>query len=319
MEGEAPPMNPPRGSLGGSGVVSVWSWGIDWSAPEPGERRGKRQTTLLFDTLDDSDVGGHRYLVVRPRGATWLTELADEYARLRAACRFPIDDVDVAGLDIFDADEIDRRIRAKTVPPRVGGNFDVLRSDFGETNAYLVLEGLFGTSFGYKSVQDRELVNLPGRGIDAIGVEAVDGTAVGLCLSETKVSSQALSPPAVVDGAADDSLRNQQIGHLTDHEATTRKLWEVARHARDPDQQTRFLTAALLFEEEAWDRLSLFAVCVLLRPASLDVDGDFGSFADTPGDYLPAKVRFIIIKVPVDSGSLEDLVTSFGDHARGGS
>jgi hypothetical protein len=85
----------------------------------------------------------------------------------------------------FGKQAIENRLRQAAIPPRGGGNFAVPRSDFGETVAYCLLEERFGTRFGYKSIRDRELPRLPGRGIDAIGIEYTENGPLRLVLGET--------------------------------------------------------------------------------------------------------------------------------------
>src|SRR5690606_16668023 len=132
---------------------------------------------------------------------SWLTQLAEEYQNLRVETDHHMEEISVDGIAVVDPSSILRRIRAATIPtrPEEPTNFDVVRSDFGETLCYIVLEDGHRTIFGYKSVRDRELTQLPGRGIDAIGIEEnADGTLT-LVMAEVKVSDDVNSPPGVVD------------------------------------------------------------------------------------------------------------------------
>lgn len=244
----------------------------------------------------------YRCFELTPEDA-WLQEVAKEYVALRTACNFPLEEVQVNGLTQLDPADVAARIQAATVPDRVGGNFDVLRSDLGEVIAYLLLEKVYATIFGYKSVRDRELIHLPGRGIDAVGVE--EGGTLVLCLGETKVSNEAANPPRVVD-VAEDCLRRQHLGHVAEHEKTTRKLFDVARRARTQEQQALFLQAAMLFQDRHFDELHLVACSVLVRPQTVYAEADFGSFRERPADYGPADVRFLVVLLPEDVETIVD-------------
>src|SRR5207237_641083 len=86
--------------------------------------------------------------------------------------------------------------------------------DFAETISYCLLADVFKTRFGYKSLRDRELVQLTGRGIDAIGIEVEENGDIRLVLGETKLSDEAKSPPAVVDKGDDCLLLLSELSTL---------------------------------------------------------------------------------------------------------
>jgi hypothetical protein len=173
-----------------------------------------------------------------------------------------------------------------------------VRSDFGETLAYVLLEDQFGTLIGYKGVRDRETIQQVGRGIDIVGVE--EGDPLLLLLGEVKVSDESASPPQVVDKTAD-CLQVQHLKHIGERQITAKKIWDQSRHVTDKDIRDRLFTAALYFESERWDKLQLISCSVLVRPEQKYSDRDFGSFRDAPSDYCPARIRFIIFCVPGDS------------------
>jgi hypothetical protein len=252
---------------------------------------------VSFQCTDKEDVGEHCYRVHAPDPETdWVGELAREYVGLRTACGTPLVDVSLDGLeDIVDVTAIRARLHAAAIPRRRQGNFDVVRSDFGETMAYSLLEQEYATKFGYKSVRDRELVQSPGRGIDAVGVE--EGAKLTLVLGETKVSDEDRCPPRVVD-ENDDSMRNQHRGHMEDRTVTANKLLDWARRIPDPELQERFFRAALLLERDMWDRLRVVACCVLVRPAERFAKGDYGTFYSDAVDFAPADVRFLTVCLP---------------------
>lgn len=245
-------------------------------------------------------VGAHHYTVYEPTQlSVWLDAVADEYVKLRTECVTPIQPIDLAGIGIVSTDAIKRRIAQATVPrPDISrGAFSVTRADLSEVAAYMVLERDFNTAIGYKLVRDRELVQLPGRGIDAIGVES--DAKLMVVLAEVKFSDEDSSPsaPQVVDKAKD-AMRKQHLGHMSELENTINKIWECGRQSRDQKLQSLYFSAALYLENGLYDKVGLVACCVLVRPKSKHSPGDFGSFAKSPDDFAPGNVRFIIFCLP---------------------
>ena len=260
--------------------------------------------SLEFEVISEEFIGDHCYNAWVVKG-DWQQAIAKEYVKLRTETRFPIEPICLNGLE-FSVETIKKRLSDNTIPERRGGNFDVVRSDFGEVISYMVLEQKYSTQFGYKSVRDRELIQLPGRGIDGIGIEEVDNK-IKLVLTETKVSSQRTSPPSVVD-SSEDSLRNQHLHHNSKTE-TCKKIWDVARRTTGSELQKLFMTAALMFEYKMFDQLDLITCCVLVRPKMVHTSNDFGSFMTNSKDFHPGKVRFLIICIPEELGNnLEEII-----------
>jgi hypothetical protein len=247
-------------------------------------------------TIEDKD--GHTFRANSPDGATdWLDQVARNYIDLRACCATPLRDISLDGIDGWDLSRLKARVQQATIPQYKGGNFDVVRSDFGEVLLYGLLEQLYRTELGYKSVRDRELTQLPGRSIDAVGVEGAIGAGLTLVLGEAKVSDDKSQPPAVVD-KKEDSLRNQFLAHLKERETTTNKVVDQARRVLDPDLRDRFFAAALLFEEQRFDQIRVVACAVLVRSNALAAKADYGSFAKKPKDFGPATIRFHRVLLP---------------------
>jgi hypothetical protein len=257
---------------------------------------------LQFDILSEEIIGDHSYNAWLVKG-NWEELIAKEYHGLRTSTRFPIDPICLDGLE-FSVEVIRERIAANTIPQRKGGNFDVVRSDFGEVISYIVLEQKYSTKFGYKSIRDRELIQLPGRNIDGVGVET--GDKLKLVLTETKVSSQASSPPSVVD-SQNDSMRNQHLAHNTES-FTCKKIWDLARKTTTAELQNLFLTAALLFEDRKFDMLDVVTCCVLVRPHGVHNNNDFGTFKTRSSDFSPGKIRFFVICIPCENGNNIELM-----------
>lgn len=222
----------------------------------------------------------HEFAVVHPVGDVWSARLAVEYRQLRGEAQAEPDPSFFAGLD-FDVDAVRRRLMQAVMPRRRGGNFDVVRSDLGELLLAHLCAAMYGVECGYRSIRDRELSDIPGRGIDLIGVEVPDPGAadwlVTLVLGEAKVSSEAASPPRVVD-TAEDSLRNQHLGHLKYPAATARKVFDAGRRCKHASTRNLMMLAAALLEDGIWRQLRLVAASLLVRPSSCATNADFGSF-----------------------------------------
>lgn len=308
-------------------------------------------STKLFKIVEEHDVDHHHLRVLEPATPDWLERLAEAYRTLRTGSRHPLEPLTFDGLDLLDLAGVQAVLTREAVPEHRTGNFAVTRSDFGEVILGVTNTELYGARYGYRSTRDRELISITGRGIDQIGVEFehVSGNGDGgvsrqvgdsagqsidtlnyapshpadtlsqparltLVLGEAKVSSDRKSPPQVVD-TADDCLRVQHIDHLTNRDATVGKVWNASRFADDSETQQLLRIAAELLRKEHYDRLRIVSASVLVRPEGiLQVPSDFGTFHSSSGDFDPAHLRFLIIRLPAD---VETLVSRFTALARG--
>lgn len=254
---------------------------------------------ILCSQLSD-ESGGHSYEILEPgeSDTSWPQPIIDRYLQLRASLAVPLEDVPLDELVGFDASQLRDRLQTAAVPAHHGGPWDIVRADFGEVVACVLLEERFGTQIGTIGVRDRELRDQPGRGLDMIGVETHSDPLL-LVLVEAKVSDEARTPPRVVD-AADDCLRNQHLGHLTNLVETTDKVWMAAQRSRDGETRDALFKAALLLEANHSEGLRIIAASVLVRSAAHCQDADFGTFRSSPEDYTPAVVRFLIFRTPED-------------------
>ncbi|HEX4225648.1 MAG TPA: hypothetical protein VHZ97_25005 [Pseudonocardiaceae bacterium] len=242
-----------------------------------------------------------------------MTVLAREYRRLRTASDHPPTALSFDGLDLA-VGEVAAILAAATVPHYEPGNFGVVRSDLAEVILGLVGQSMYGSRYGYRSVSDRELVQRPGRGIDQIGVEVDEpATRLTLVLGEAKVSSEQKSPPGVVD-RGDDCLRAQHLAHLRNRDATADKVWAASRHCADPRTQELLRLAAELFRRRIDDRVRIVASSLLVRPSTARVPRDFGSFHRASADFLPAHIRFLLVRLP---GDIDEFAVEFARLTRG--
>jgi hypothetical protein len=242
-------------------------------------------------------------------GDAWLIPLAEEYVRILThrevrPVRRPsfYEDVD------FDTARLRKYRKRACIPKYKEGNFNVVRSDFGELLCYMLLERDYNTLFGVKSIYDRELRDSTGRGIDAVGVEVTDKLTLVLC--EVKVSDEQHSPPRVVD-LNDDSLGKQHRYHMDKlKEDTADKVERLAGKVRDAEIAGLLDAAVLYLLDRKLDKVRIVACSVLVRPESMYTKKDFGSFKANPGYYDPAQIRFLIACIPDE---LDDIIRRWYD------
>lgn len=285
--------------------------GVEGSVPAIGE---------YFTTVGVWEDGVHRYRVMAPDHDEWLEGLAALYRELRTDSRVPLSDLGLTGIEGFDVNELavvlaDTQIPTRHANSKMPKHLAVERSDIGELALALVGEMIHGYSYGYRSVRDRELVTLPGRGIDQIGVLEVelDSGRRGCVLSfgEAKVSSDKKSPPGVVD-SGDDALRAQHVGHLEERDASVGKVLGTARQTTDRAVARMLYTAGMLLRKES-DLLTVRSTSMLVRDQSHKLT-DFGSFRASPSDFDPGHIDFTILVV--DTADIEAVVDEFLELAR---
>ena len=267
-----------------------------------------------FVRVEVHDVDNHHLRVFKPRDSGWLARVASEYRKLRTESITPLEPLTLEGVDIVDVAGVEEMLAEAGVPTYQPGNFGVIRSDLAELLLAWIQADEYGCKYGYRSIRDRELVQLPGRGIDQIGVELAEGpggVSIALILGEAKSSSQAASPPTVVD-TSEDCLRVQHRGHLADLDLTIDKVLNASRHARDPEvAQSLRIVAHLLRKGD--ERARIVVSSLMVRPADVfAAPTDFGSFFSSPSDYEPANVRFILVSVP---GSIDEIAKELGELA----
>lgn len=256
--------------------------------------------TVPFELTETLDLDEHHFRVYEPddcSNSDWFGPLAQEYIKLLTHRATTPRAITVNQSDFqMDMSCIQKYLRKSSIPKSKGGNFDVVRSDFGELLCYMLLERDYSTLFGAKSICYRELRDAAGRGIDAIGIENSNPLTLVLC--EVKVSDEQKSPPQVVD-SADESLSKQLRYHLDNlDEATKDKVWRAMRFTRDQDIADLLTLAALYIEEKRFDMLRIIVSSVLVRPKAKYTQADFGSFRKNPNKYDPAFIRFLVACIP---------------------
>lgn len=275
-------------------------------------RQAPAVTADLFVVVEQESTGQHRFTLLEPNGPEWLRRVAAIYRDLRTQTAAPLTDDLLDGLD-FDVTHVRRRMRETQVPSRDNGSprqLSVARSDLAEVALAAAGEELRQYVYGYRSTRDREVVNLPGRGIDQIGVMQgrVGGRdVVYLSLGEAKLSSENRVPPRVVD-TGDECLDQQHRKHFEDHAGTSAKIWEAGRKAHDRTTARLMMQAAHLWDIQKRESLVVRCTSMLVRP-SRGTAADAGPFTSSPDDYAPGEVDFMMLRL--DNDDVEEVIDAF--------
>lgn len=247
-------------------------------------------------------------------GSDWLNAVAKTYTGLRTATIVPMQSVSLDEISVVDVKQIEQRLKAASIPKRnkAKGNFDVLRSDFGEAVSFMILRDKHAMRLVYTGIRDRELVNIPGRGPDCFGVE--DGDKITIVIGEVKVTTDEKCPPGVVE-TAKDCLRVQHVDHMKDLSKTSDKLWHMSRHCRDIETQRLAHTALLYLDYGQLSKIRIVAFSLLVRQKNHYKPADFGTFKSSPATFQPADVRFVTFCVPM---AIEELIDQWDAVLEGG-
>lgn len=187
---------------------------------------------------------------------------------------------------------------------------DTARNELGEIICYAALEELFAATLLAKRVRHKEVPQLPSRGMDALAL-ADDPTTthtLRLYLSETKSSSNATSPPPVVD-QSDDSLHRQLLDAVMTRTKVSAELARALKYTSGAEQE-RVARAMVLWAKA---ELATTVVPFLLRPKSRHGQDDFGAFRDEPSTFHPAHVAFCLVRI---DGTIEALSQAVYTRAR---
>ena len=281
--------------------------------------RQHSMTTPIFAIAEQSQTDPHVFTVLSPGSPEWLKILAESYRSLRTTTNFPLADLKLDGVQILDTSRLRARLVATQLPERNSNpsrkNFAVERSDFGEVALALAGEELRGYRYGYRSTRDRDLVALPGRGIDQIGVKRVSlqgQEMIVVSLGEAKVSAQVDGIPKVVQGG-DDSLWEQHADHVGKSNETAGKLYGAARQSTDEETQNLLFLAAALWEKGVFNRLIVKCTSMLVRPSHGGAS-DFGKFRTDSSSFAPAEIDFMVLRL--DEEDIESFIDGFLSEAR---
>jgi hypothetical protein len=204
---------------------------------------------------------------------------------------------------------IDRVQQAVIPAPGVARipHLDTARNELAEVLSLVALPALWETAIPAPRIRDKEIGGQPTRGLDILGYDAEP--TLTLVLAEVKASADLASPPAVVDSGAT-SLRGQLSAHLSDTDRLVAEIsWAIKHASRDEK-----VTLGKLLLLQARGSLPVRIVPVLVRPAGLGTESDFGSFHDDRPSFRPGQIRFLLIRL---SATLEDIASRVYSAARG--
>ena len=270
----------------------------------------------LFEIVDESNVGHHRFIRVAPvspdslvddlapRITTPYFNRAEAEERIvRAARELELFQGETLALDdprIVSAleEELDAVLPATWRGDRPR-QLDVQRSEFAEIIAADLLSNLFGTRIPASRISHKETPDQQTRGADVMGWEG-EAPSLVLVLTEVKGSTQDVSPPSVIKGMQD-KLRSL----ITDRRALLQELIWLRDHAAD--EHVRECANACVSFQLRKPNFELLAAPILLRSADRVAETDPGQFLSEP-DSLGAPVRFASIVVEADLFELAQAV-----------
>jgi len=175
---------------------------------------------------------------------------------------------------------------------------DIYRSDLGELLMTYYFEEKLpeGERFiiPLKNITFRELADLPGRGLDAVGYRNDLEGKVEILLGEAKVSADKKSPPQVVD-KTNDSIFKTQLKHKNEVPVVIQRLSDYARRLNIKDAEIIGF-AIVCMESGLSDKVCLTYGCTLIRDYNcVNENTDYGKMKTNEKDFEPGKVHFLIL------------------------
>lgn len=173
---------------------------------------------------------------------------------------------------------------------------DIYRSDLGELLMTYYFEEKIGEDKRFiiplKNISSRELAQLPGRSLDAIGYR-IDNGLFNILLGEAKVSEQRKTPPDVVH-MTEDSIYKSQKKHHDDLPMVIQKLSDYCRKLGAEDFMT-FACAVLCMKTGQTDKYTLTFGCTLIRDFTCCGEKDYGKMQTNVSDFNPNDVHFVVL------------------------
>ena len=266
------------------------------------EGRAPHQFRVYDLEADDTDLVGEIAELVR--------ELYVDVERLGNDMRTALDGLgpvaDVTRLNELIDKVLDSVIPAGNANSAQPPQLNLARNELAEVLAYEVVSQIHTATIPAKRVHEKEIPGQPSRGLDLLSILHQEPTQ--LLVTEVKASQSPVSPPAVV-GYGNDSLRRQTLDILNDHRRLTQELNWAHKHCKPSDRQLVATTLLRL----TLGQLQLVAAPVLVRTSTSYSRSDFGSFENSPGDFAPANIDFVIVRV---AGTIHELASDVYDRAR---
>ncbi|MBS4010029.1 MAG: hypothetical protein KGZ72_04655 [Roseovarius sp.] len=187
--------------------------------------------------------------------------------------------------------------------PELAPQLDIARNELAEVIAYEAVDQVHGAVIPALRVREKESP-LPSRGLDLLAF-VQEGDDLTLLVTEVKASSDAASPPGVVE-SGESCLDAQTRAIIGNAQRILAELVWARKHA-SPETQDLVTQAIIL---HGLGELRLSASPVLLRPRSALGADDFGCFRADAGRYDPATVRFIVVVIEEELDELSEAVYS---------
>lgn len=272
---------------------------------------------VVFDLVEHAEDGDHTFAVFDCQAgegedladllAETIRALYVDAERLRDVLISAMKDADSVANVAAIEETIQRTLTAAIPEPSTHPipQLDVARNELAEALAHLAFAEVHGTVIPAPRIRNKEVGNQPSRGRDLLGLEEAPLLAL---ISEMKASEEAASPPGVV-GVGASSLRGQFLGFLAEKDALLAELNWALKHA-DPEHQGLIAKAMLAHTAGT---LPVCAAPVLVRPINIRGADEFGTFKENPGDFAPARIRFLVLTV---NAALDELATAVYEKAR---
>ncbi len=251
----------------------------------------------------------------------YIERISNLYIKQRSETKFDYNSIEKSLLfqsHGFNGEQLEKIITRNSVAKDINRDAgktpavinDIYRSDLGE----MLLTSFFEKKLPekerfkipYKNITNRELAQLPGRGIDAVGYRLINDK-IELLIGEAKVSHQVKNPPDVVDYTKD-SMHTTQLKFKNNKQELLNKLSDYTRKLSGEDA-TKIGIALLLIEFDKNDKYDLVFGCALIRDINcVKVDDDYGKFFTQKTDFDPHQISFCIVNF---NQSIENTVDLF--------
>lgn len=207
------------------------------------------------------------------------------------------------GVDIAPLMDVIRRNSCYVDPDREAGRTpapvkDIYRSDLGELLTTYYFEEKLPEGERYiiplKNISSRELPEMPGRGLDAIGYRKEADGSYTLLLSETKVSEEKRNPPRVVHDR-EDSIYKVQKQHHDNPPMVLKRLTDYLRRQTSGENAIALGCIVLYMSKGQTARYNVTYGCGLVRDATcVDSTRDYGKMKSNADEFRPGEVDFAI-------------------------
>lgn len=236
----------------------------------------------------------------------FIDKFAERYVRQRSS----VDEEAIikateadCGLDTSSLMRVIRSNSCFVDPDREAGDtpdaiHDIYRSDLGEILTTYYFEEKLPEGERYviplKNISSRELYNMPGRSMDAIGYRMESDGAYTLLLSEAKVSGEKKNPPRVVHEKKD-SIYKTHKSHHDKPPMVLQRLTDYLRKLPSGEHFTAIACIVIMLDNGETDKLKITYGCGLVRDTGcVDVSRDFGKMKTNVEEFRPGEVDFAI-------------------------